>query len=43
MFAYDLFHESIPNAFSDPRFRLWDNFPFLLQNAGYETGSLVSG
>jgi arylsulfatase A-like enzyme len=37
-FAYDLFHEPIPNPFLDARFHLWDNFPFLLLNAGYETG-----
>ena len=39
-FAYDLFHEPIPNPFLDSRFRLWDNFPFLLLNAGYETAQI---
>jgi arylsulfatase A-like enzyme len=36
-FTNDLYHEPIPNPFLDPRFRLWDNFPFLMLNAGYET------
>lgn len=30
--------EFVPDPFRDPRFRLWDNFPFLLNNAGYATG-----
>lgn len=34
-FAYDLFHEPIPNPFADPRFNLTNNFPFHLLNAGY--------
>jgi arylsulfatase A-like enzyme len=28
----------IPDPFRDPRFQLWDNFAFLLNNAGYTTG-----
>jgi arylsulfatase A-like enzyme len=32
------YHEGIPAPFTDPRFDLWDNFPFLLNNAGYATG-----
>jgi arylsulfatase A-like enzyme len=39
-FAYDLFHESIPNPFADPRFNLSNNFPFLLLNSGYETAQI---
>jgi len=38
--AYDRFDEPIPNPFLDSRFRLWNNFPFLLLNAGYETGMI---
>ncbi|MEZ5351728.1 MAG: sulfatase-like hydrolase/transferase [Bryobacteraceae bacterium] len=30
--------EPIADPFRDGRFRLWDNFPFLLNNAGYATG-----
>jgi choline-sulfatase len=37
---YDLFEDPIPNAFADTRFRLWNNFPFLLLNAGYETAQI---
>jgi arylsulfatase A-like enzyme len=29
--------EFLPDPFRDPRFRLWDNFPFLLNSAGYST------
>lgn len=29
--------EPIPDPFRDPRFRLWDNAAFLLNNAGYAT------
>jgi arylsulfatase A-like enzyme len=39
-FAYDLFHEPIPNPFLDSRFHLSDNFPYLLLNAGYETAQI---
>jgi len=37
---YDLIEDPIPNAFQDDRFRLWNNFPFLLLNAGYETAQI---
>lgn len=39
-FDYDRFDDAIPNAFLDTRFRLWNNFPFLLLNAGYETAQI---
>lgn len=35
-----VYQEPISNPFHDPRFRLWDNFAFLLHNAGYETGHI---
>ncbi len=34
------YKESIADPFRDPRFRLWDNFPFLLDNAGYATAHI---
>jgi len=37
---YDRFEDPLPNPFLDSRFRLWDNFPFLLLNAGYETAQI---
>lgn len=33
----NVFSDAIAEPFSDPRFHLWDNFPFLLHNAGYRT------
>ena len=30
--------EPVADPFRDARFKLWDNFPFLLNNAGYATG-----
>ena len=33
----NVYPERIANPFDDPRFDLWDNFPFLLLNAGYRT------
>ncbi|MFN7922976.1 MAG: sulfatase-like hydrolase/transferase [Bryobacteraceae bacterium] len=32
------YDDPIPDPFRDPRFEIWDNFPFLLNNAGYATG-----
>lgn len=32
--------DPIPDPFRDPRFRLWDNFIYLLNNAGYATGHI---
>jgi arylsulfatase A-like enzyme len=32
------FQEVIVDPFRDPRFRLWDNFAYQLNNAGYATG-----
>ena len=32
------YSEFIPDPFRDARFRLWDNFPFLLNSSGYATG-----
>jgi arylsulfatase A-like enzyme len=32
--------ESIPNPFDHPRFNLWDNFPYFLQNGGYRTAHI---
>jgi arylsulfatase A-like enzyme len=32
--------EVIPDPFRDPRFRLWENFVYHLNNAGYTTGSV---
>jgi arylsulfatase A-like enzyme len=32
--------ENIPNPFDNPRFHLWDNFPYYLHNAGYRTGHI---
>ena len=34
------YKESIADPFRDPRFRLWDNFPYLLDNAGYATAHI---
>ena len=34
------YKESIADPFRDPGFRLWDNFPFLLDNAGYATAHI---
>lgn len=31
------FPEAMADPFGDPRFRLWENFPFYLQNSGYDT------
>ncbi|MCB1694031.1 MAG: sulfatase-like hydrolase/transferase, partial [Pseudomonadales bacterium] len=36
----NVFPEPIANPFDDGRFRLWDNFPFLLHNAGYRTAHI---
>ncbi|MBI3697876.1 MAG: sulfatase-like hydrolase/transferase [Acidobacteria bacterium] len=36
----NVYQERISNPFHDPRFHLWDNFPFLLHNAGYQTGHI---
>lgn len=36
----NVFPEPIPNPFDDARFALWDNFPFLLHNAGYRTAHI---
>lgn len=33
----NVFDDAIANPFDDARFHLWDNFPFLLHNAGYRT------
>ncbi len=32
--------EPIADPFRDPRFRIWDNFIYLLNNAGYATGQI---
>jgi choline-sulfatase len=32
--------DPIPNPFDQPRFRLWDNFPYFLHNAGYRTAHI---
>lgn len=32
--------EPISDPFRDPRFRIWDNFVFLLNNAGFATGHI---
>jgi len=32
--------EPISHPFNDPRFRLWENFPFFLHNAGYQTAHI---
>jgi arylsulfatase A-like enzyme len=32
--------EPVPDPFRDPRFRLWDNTAFLLNNAGYATAHI---
>jgi arylsulfatase A-like enzyme len=37
---YSNYQEPIPDPFRDPRFRLWDNFPFFLNNAGYATAHI---
>jgi arylsulfatase A-like enzyme len=34
------YQDPIPDPFRDPRFRLWDNCVYLLNNAGYATGSV---
>ena len=36
----NLYHESIPDPFGDPRFDLWENFPHFLNIAGYRTGHI---
>ena len=36
----NVYHESIPNPFGDPRFDLWDNFPHFLNAAGYRTAQI---
>jgi len=37
---YDRFEDPLPNPFLDSRFHLWNNFPFMLLNAGYETAQI---
>lgn len=34
------YQEGIPDPFRDTRFRLWDNFPYYLNNAGYATAHI---
>lgn len=34
------YSDPIPDPFRDSRFSLWDNFPFLLDNAGYATAHI---
>lgn len=34
------FQDPVADPFRDPRFQLWDNFVFFLNNAGYATGSI---
>jgi arylsulfatase A-like enzyme len=34
------YQESIPDPFRDTRFKLWPNFPYLLNNAGYATAHI---
>jgi arylsulfatase A-like enzyme len=36
----NVFADAIANPFDDSRFDLWDNFPFLLHNAGYRTAHI---
>lgn len=36
----NVYEDPIPDAFADRRFRLWNNFPYLLHNAGYETAQI---
>lgn len=36
----NVFPEPIADPFADGRFRLWDNIPFFLQNAGYATAHI---
>ena len=35
---HNVYSEPVPDPFTDPRFRLWNNFPYLLNSAGYQTG-----
>ena len=34
------YRDVIPDPFRDPRFRLWENFVYHLNNAGYTTGAI---
>jgi len=34
------YQDLIPDPFRDPRFRLWENFVYYLNNAGYTNGSI---
>ena len=36
----NVYHESIPDPFGDPRFDLWDNFPHFLNVAGYRSAHI---
>lgn len=38
--SYTNYPEPVVDPFRDPRFRLWDNFVYLLNNAGYATGHI---
>jgi len=37
---HNVYPEAVPDPFTSGRFRLWNNFPFLLHNAGYETAQI---
>ena len=35
---HNTYPEPVPDPFIDKRFRLWNNFPYLLNSGGYQTG-----
>src|SRR5207253_51189 len=37
---HSTFSDPIPDPFADSRFRLWNNFPYLLNAGGYETAQI---
>jgi arylsulfatase A-like enzyme len=37
---HNVYEDAVPDPFTDRRFRLWNNFPLLLHNSGYQTAQI---